>query len=138
MREIKSILAETQVTALLLMAAGLVLTVILGKRFFAYGLVVGTFLGLFNFRLLARNAVVFTGLRKENARRYILFTYLFRFALMGIVLSLCILKDIAMFAGAACGLLLLQAAIFINNLLIFAHPLEKPRDRARGDSAYKK
>lgn len=118
MREIKAALAETQKTAILLMTLGLVLTAFFGKIFFAYGLVVGTFLGIINFRLLARSAVVFTALQKRNHRRHILFSYLFRFALMGIVLSLCILKDIAMFAGAACGLLLLQVAIFINTFLL--------------------
>lgn len=111
---VKDSLTRIQKTTIFLMLSGFVLTVLFGEYFFAGGLVIGTFLGLLNFKLLARNAVVFTSLRNGEGRRYLLFTYLVRFGLIGSVLSLCILKDIAMFAGAACGLLFLQAAIFIN------------------------
>lgn len=119
MKEIKSTLAKTEKTVLCLTIGGLILAVACRKYFFAWGLAIGAMLGIINFRLLVKNAISFTSKNKKGPYGYFLFSYLGRLLLMGIIFSICIIKEFELFFGAAAGFLFVQASIFLNNFLLY-------------------
>jgi len=119
MQEIKNTLVKTEKTVLCLTIGGLILAVACKKYFFAWGLVVGATLGIVNFRLLAKNAIFFTSKNKKRPYGYFLFSYVFRLLMMGIIFSICIIKEFELFFGAAAGFLFVQASIFLNNFLLY-------------------
>ncbi len=118
MQEIKNTLAKTEKTVLCLTISGLILAVVCRKYFFAWGLAIGTILGIINFRLLAKNAISFMSKNKKRPYGYFLFSYLGRLLMMGVVFSVCIIKEFELFLGAAAGFLFVQASIFLNNFLL--------------------
>ncbi|MFH1856938.1 MAG: hypothetical protein ABH836_06950 [Candidatus Omnitrophota bacterium] len=119
MKEVKSILIKTEITVFILTLGSLFAAVFFKKYLFAYGLAIGAFFGLINFRLLIKSAGAFTKPRLGKSPSYARFfiTYLLRFIMIMLIFSLCILKDIQVFAAAVCGFLFVQISIFINNFL---------------------
>jgi hypothetical protein len=118
-QEVKSTLIRIEKTTLFLTIVFLFLSILLGRYFFAYGITIGAILGIINFRLLAKSIISFASREKKNPFTYFLFAYSTRFLFLAIVFSVCLMKDIKLFLGAATGFLFIQISIFLNNFWLY-------------------
>lgn len=123
MEDLKS-LEEKLIKLAFILSAVIIAVSLYFKRYeFAAGLIIGTFVSVVNFKLLAREVVK----KAQNTRRLFLIYpgYILRYGLMAAALIISAKKGIYYFSGVALGLFAIRMAIFTDTFFFSKWKSEK-------------
>lgn len=118
MKELELLEKRISFEAFLLASFGCGMALILRQAGVAIGLAVGVLSSILNFKLLVVRAVGLTGVVRPKLFFKFFTSFIFRYAIMGLILWAAINKGLTYFLGVACGLLMVKLAIYIDTFLV--------------------